>query len=272
MLQRLCSSNLGSSVLFAGLIGFSPLALAAEYYTIQDEAPAPQEVSWTPIEVMEGAMTKAVSPVLNLLSWHQHTQKLPSPDVPYNRLEQYGTWVRDPADGSCHNTRARVLIRQSEVPVTMSAQGCTVIRGKWLDPYSDRYYSQAEDLDIDHVVPLKNSYTSGAWKWDHQKRCLYANFMANDFHLLAVHDVDNKRKGDKGPDGFMPEDPAYACQYLSEWLKIKLIWNLAMTSAEGEAIEQLVQDNHCKVASLSIKIQDLRGQRQGIVSNMNLCH
>ena len=73
------------------------------------------------------------------------------------------------------------------------------------------------------VVVLKNSYENGAWRWDYQKRCLYANFMDNDFHLLAVLNKDNRKKGDKGPDKFMPSNPSFACEYLSIWLKIKLL-------------------------------------------------
>lgn len=241
-----------------------------EFYTVRESVPV-SDISLDPAIAFAAMTNQVVDDVLDLLSWQLHMQKMPEPTEPYNRLSQYGTWVLNPQDGTCHNTRARVLMRESQVPVTFSRGGCSVIAGKWLDPYSNRYYERASDLDIDHVVPLKNSYTSGAWSWDYKKRCLYANFMENEFHLIPVKDDDNKKKGDSGPDKFMPSDRAYACEYLANWLKIKLIWNLAMPSAEAEAIEKLSQSNHCANNLMSLEMSDLRRERQSIFSNIELC-
>ncbi|RYZ66974.1 MAG: DUF1524 domain-containing protein, partial [Proteobacteria bacterium] len=208
---------------------------------------------------------------LSLMEWNSHTKKLEGPTEPYRRLAQYGSWVNDRTDDTCLNTRGLKLAKESLVPVTLSPKGCTVISGKWVDPYSGRTYSQASELDIDHMVPLKNSYVNGAWKWDFKKRCLYANFMHNDFHLFAVKDDDNKKKGDSGPDHFMPSDKSYRCEYLANWLKIKLIWSLAITASEGQAIETLAQENNCDLKNMSISVRELRSQRQEITSNMGLC-
>lgn len=247
-------------------------ALAPEYYTVSDQKPPIQGASLDPVEAFSEIVKQArKASTLNLMSWLHHQEELRDPDVRYNRKNHYGTWVRDPNDGTCYNTRAKVLIRSSEVPVTLAAHGCAVVGGRWQDPYSNRQYTQASDIQIDHVVPLKNSYVSGGWRWDAQKRCLYANFLGNEYHLMAVNGPDNMRKGDRTPEKFMPPNNAYACEYLSIWLKIKLIWNLAMIPSEAQAISQLVMQNHCDSALMSMASQELSQQRQRILENMGLC-
>jgi hypothetical protein len=260
------------------LISLSAQASVPDYYTVQESVAQSSredsvEVSLDPIstlsEILETSAKKDFN--LNLMSWNHHNEELVDPAVPYDRKKQYGTWVRDPREKNCYNTRARVLIRSSDTPVNFSANGCTVTGGQWHDPYSNRQYTQASDIQIDHVVPLKNSYVSGAWKWDTSKRCLYANFMSNEFHLLAVNGPDNMKKGDRTPEKFMPPNRAYSCSYLTIWLKIKLIWNLAMTPSEAHAISELVKQNQCDPSMLAMTSQDLSKQRQGILDNMNLC-
>lgn len=39
---------------------------------------------------------------------------------------------------------------------------CVLTGGEWYSPYDDRYISGARGLDIDHLVPLAESWDSGA--------------------------------------------------------------------------------------------------------------
>lgn len=209
---------------------------------------------------------------VSLVKWDHHSNSLEQPNEPYNRLRHFGGWlIEDYKQGGCIDTRAKVLIRQSGRRVTMSENGCRVVSGSWQDPYSGHIMTEARELDIDHVVPLKNSYKSGAWKWDRTKRCAYANFMANDFHLIAVNSSDNREKGDNGPDQFMPESESFACEYLNDWLKIKLIWGLVLPSEEASAVSQLLRSNRCNVANLSMSVDDLRNQRRQIANQSAIC-
>ncbi|WP_413290740.1 DUF1524 domain-containing protein [Bdellovibrio sp. HCB337] len=252
----------------------SASAWAPDYYTVQDQNAKIQEASMNPLEtfseVVEVAARRKIAD-LNLMAWDHHEEELEDPATPYNRKSQYGTWVRDRNDGTCYNTRAKVLIRSSEIPVSFASNGCTVKNGLWNDPYSNRQYRDAADIQIDHVVALKNSYVSGGWKWNANKRCLYANFMSNEYHLMAVNGPDNMKKGDRTPEKFMPPNAAYACEYLKIWLKIKLIWNLAMTPSEADAISDLAKQHQCQAADLVMTAQELSQQRQGILDNMGLC-
>jgi hypothetical protein len=248
-------------------------AVAAEYYTVKESSAVSLQSpeSFDPFVTMEEVAQVVADPILSLMEWQIHAQPLEIPTAPYNRVAQYGTWVRGKDENNCYNTRARTLIRQSEVPVQFNQRGCTVISGKWTDPYSGQHYTEAADMDIDHMVPLKNSYTSGAWKWDNKRRCLYANFMKNDFHLFAIQGDENKVKGDSSPEKFMPPDPNYKCEYLANWLKIKLIWGLALGESEGQAIATLTQQNHCDRQAMNLKWSDLQSQRQIITANLDYC-
>lgn len=267
-----------SLLLFAQLIfafSFSQAAVP-DYYTVHEGVtPEIQEATLDPMETLAEMAESAVHAMvanLNLMSWDHHQETLRDPATPYNRKNHYGTWVKDPRDSSCYNTRAKVLIRASSVPVSFNSNNrCNVKGGQWHDPYSNRQFTDSADIQIDHMVPLKNSYVSGGWKWTAKKRCLYANFMSNEYHLIAVNGPDNMRKGDGSPEKFMPPNTGYACEYLANWLKIKLIWNLALTPSEASAIGRLAKQNHCDNVTLSMATQELSQQRQSILDNMELC-
>jgi hypothetical protein len=88
----------------------------------------------------------------------------PSPMPVYNRLIQYGDWIDE--DRDCEDTRAEVLIRDSRLPVERHAHNqCRVRAGSWVDPFGGDTLALASDVDIDHMVPLRNAHLSGAWRW-----------------------------------------------------------------------------------------------------------
>src|SRR5207253_2189615 len=58
-----------------------------------------------------------------------------SSPVTYNR-EDYGDWID--ADHDCQDTRAEVLIAEAlTATLILAANGCTVVDGQWLDPYTN---------------------------------------------------------------------------------------------------------------------------------------
>ena len=78
----------------------------------------------------------------------------------------------------------------------MSANGCGVMRGRWLDPYTGMVFTDSSDLDIDHLVPLHWAWMHGAWAWSDTVRSDFANDPRN---LFAGDDGTNRQKGAKGP-------------------------------------------------------------------------
>lgn len=249
------------------------------YFTVTEPIKKAEFVpSWQdPLDVVEEfvseneAAQEIRKAALSLLDFLYHAERFGDVTEPYSRAKHFGTWIRDRRENNCYNTRARVLMRDSAVPVTFRSSGCTVGSGHWDELYTGRAYTQASDIQIDHFVPLKNAYISGAYKWNKTQRCLYANFMGNEFHLLPVYGRENSIKGDRTPEEYMPPNQAYRCQYLEQWLKVKLIWNLALTESEKDSIQTLVQENHCDQAEFKMTSRDLAKHRQAIVDNLEIC-
>jgi|GEM_PF-1158212 len=210
--------------------------------------------------------------VVSLLNFDYHKDIFGAVNERYQRSKHFGTWIRDEHSGHCYNTRGEVLVRDSMVPVTNTSSGCSVAQGAWKDPYAGGTYYTAAEVEIDHFVPLKNAYVSGAYRWDYSKRCLYGNYMGNKFHLLSVVKRENRVKLDRGPEEYMPPNKAYRCQYLAQWLKVKMIWGLELTPPEKDSIESLVKSENCNVRDFVYAQSDLLQQRANIQANMNLCH
>ncbi len=124
---------------------------------------------------------------------------------------------------------------------------CRTSKGLWIDPYTYKSANEltkengkfgiSNDLDVDHVVPLKNAHRSGGWSWPSWKKEEYANYLEDKNHLLAVSASENRIKGAKGPEDYMPPAKNYHCGYLKTWIKIKMNWNLMMSQREAEFIQ-----------------------------------
>lgn len=208
----------------------------------------------------------------NLLSLDHVQEPFPIPVAPYNRAAQFGGWLVDPSGNSCMNTRAFVLKRDSATAPVMSANGCTVVSGTWNDPYTGLPHLKAADVQIDHVVALKNAYMTGAHEWNQAKRCLYANYMGNNYHLLSVDGPQNLKKSDYSPARYVPPNKAFVCEFLKDWLNIKLIWTLRITPPEADAIQNLVNSNNCDPAKFVVPAASLTEQRQFMDAHANLCN
>ncbi|MEI0476834.1 HNH endonuclease family protein [Brachyspira pulli] len=147
----------------------------------------------------------------------------------YNR-DDWGNWIDEDNDGL--NTRHEVLARESLVKPVISNN--RVISGKWYDKFTGKYFTNAKDLDIDHLVPLKNAYISGASNWSEEKKNKYYNYLKNENHLVAVSKGANRSKGDKSPVEWLPPNEEYQCEYVREWFKIKTDWGLTIEDGFDE--------------------------------------
>lgn len=242
-----------------------------DYYKVSEKSLKPKSL-FDPLQEVAEVMIASAEQGLDLLVWSHSSRALPEPSEKYNRKKHFGRWVNDPTDDQCWNTRAKVLIRDSEVPVTFKpGSDCVVEKGRWRDPYTGTTITEARGVQIDHFVPLKNSYISGGWKWEPLKKCMYANFLSNDFHLLAVDARENMSKGDDTPEMYMPPNDAFTCDYLQRWLKVKLIWSLAMQPGEALAIEDLLTQNHCPATMFKFSRAELTANRKAILNDRDQC-
>ncbi len=132
-------------------------------------------------------------------------------------------WIDEDGDGQ--DTRQEVLIEESLIPVTFNEKG-RVESGKWLDPYTGKYFTDPSDLDVDHVVPLKYAHDTGGHKWSKEKKMAFANELDDKNHLIAVSKSANRQKGSKSPLEWLPSNEDYICEYINIWISIKEKWNL----------------------------------------------
>ena len=147
----------------------------------------------------------------------------------YSR-EDYKHWID--ADKNCRNTREEVLIIESLEKPIVDKKGCKVIKGKWYDPYTDQYFNNPNDLDVDHFVPLKEVDRSGGHEWTSDRKMKYANDLSDSKTLIAVSKSANRSKADKDPSDWLPPNKKYQCQYIKNWQEIKKKWNLKMDEKE----------------------------------------
>ena len=163
------------------------------------------------------------------------------------------TW--DDQDGDCISDRHEILIAQhlegdGAYPLVMSSSGCFVETGRWLDPYDDIYYYSASDVQIDHVVALKESWVSGLGKLDTLLQRRYANtgslsegtLPETSHNFLAVGGSSNGEKGSSDPTQWMPRNEAYHCTYLKKWALNKSQNGLLFDQAEFDFIRARASD------------------------------
>ena len=142
--------------------------------------------------------------------------------------EDFGGWIDE--DGDCQDTRQEILFRDKHARVHwMSDNGCKIKWSVWYTPYAKQTIYDPSKLDIDHIVPLNHAWENGAKLWSKEQRIAFANDPEN---LLAVSASENRSKGDRGPDKWMPKDFGYWCEYIQKWTYVKDKYGLSYSEPE----------------------------------------
>lgn len=159
----------------------------------------------------------------------------PNPVGTYRR-EDWPHWV-DP-DGNGCDARQDALIAWSVAPATVNRAGtCKVVAGSWISPYDGRATNNPSDFDVDHLVPLENAFTSGGWRWTAAQRRAFAN---QPSELVVASASSNRSKGSRAPNEWRPTDRSSWCAYADGWVAIKQQWSLTVTTAERDALGQML--------------------------------
>ena len=213
-----------------------------------------------------------ISDQIHLLNWVRAENQRPTPIENYNRIHHFGKWIQFKKTKGCFNVRAQVLIRDSIVPATsIDDEPCTIEKGEWNDSYTDMKIFDDNEVQIDHMVPLKEAYLAGGHEWSRAKRCVYANFLNEKDHLISTSNFENQSKADKTPEKYLPPKATYVCNYLKSWLKVKLIWKLSMQDSEADAIKKHIKDYNCKEADFNLTRADVKTTRKQIVNLESFC-
>lgn len=117
--------------------------------------------------------------------------------------------------------------------------------GTWVSPYDGRARTftnlkdpqQAQQLPVDHVVPLREAYVSGANDWTADRRLQFANDTTN---LVPVSRADNSSKGGSDAAAWRPTK-AYQCGYARRYVTVKAKYRLLIDPSEKDALQQMLQ-------------------------------
>ncbi|MEY2966404.1 MAG: hypothetical protein RLY50_454, partial [Actinomycetota bacterium] len=134
-----------------------------------------------------------------------------------------------------------MLIAESLSRAQVDPFGCKVIEGDWYSPYDGLTHTDPAELDIDHVVPLKEAWDSGAHSWSAARRRAFANDLSDPRSLIAVTSAVNRSKGDKDPSNWLPPNRADWCRYIADWVAVKARWGLTMDKSEHGRITKLAK-------------------------------
>lgn len=156
----------------------------------------------------------------------------------YQRGDYLPSWGDQ--DRDCMNTRHEVLMAESSIPVTLSSNGCAVMRGEWFDKATGQVFTDPSDIDVDHHVPLAEVHRSGGAEWSVSQKRGYANDLFNPHVLIIMDDGTNSAKGDKDPSQWLPPNRSYHCEYVVNWVRVKQAYGLTYDRQESAAIERVL--------------------------------
>ena len=101
--------------------------------------------------------------------------------------------------------------------------------------YSNRRFQSIGETQIEHLVPLKEAWRSGAWAWDGACKRAYARDGLNI--VLASPEV-NRVKSDKDPKDWLPE--RNRCFFALQWTAVKLKWGLTADAGEWAVLDSVL--------------------------------
>ncbi len=149
--------------------------------------------------------------------------------VDYDR-SQWKHWIGD----RCDDTRQQVLKDQAK-SFQLDGQGCRVVSGEWIDPYTGQTFTDPAKLDIDHVYALGAAAKNGGNGWDSARKQAFAN---DRDHLYAVSASANRSKSDKNPAEWWPENAGFSCEFATTYVNIAAKYELQFSKADVAALEK----------------------------------
>lgn len=168
---------------------------------------------------------------------------------PYTRSDYGSGWE---VSGLSCNIRATILQQTSLVATQTATNGCTVTYGSWIDPYSGAILTgnpyqgdgAANDLDIDHIIPLSYVNSHGGYSWSSSAKIAYGKSVAamNNGVYLAVSASENRKKGDSGPADYYPSNPDFYCEYSKRWRDTARTYAISLSARDYDKIQGVLAE------------------------------
>ena len=143
----------------------------------------------------------------------------------------------DNVEDNC-SARQVVLLRDGENVET--DDNCQPVSGSWYSAFDGETFDEAQDIDIDHMVALKEGWRSGAHEWSTEQRREFANDLDSS-QLWAVSASSNRSKGDADPANWLPPLESAHCDYVVSWIEVKHVWDLTVDPDEEAALREVLE-------------------------------
>lgn len=150
----------------------------------------------------------------------------------YDRAS-WGKWT---LSGQCSTREQQLKKYGTEIKTDKK---CAIVSGKWTSLYDNFRVQSASQMQIDHIVPLKEAEESGARGWDSKRKNKFYNDSEN---LIAVSGTSNQSKSDKDPAEWLPSNKAYICEYVDDYVEVKEAYDLSFDPAEAKVIQNILKD------------------------------
>lgn len=143
------------------------------------------------------------------------------------------------SDGDCQSDREEVLIDRSTDAVDLDVDGCRVVLGRWIDPFTGLTHTDPSGLRVIRTVPLEIAHQAGAVNWTRAQMRAFAVDAAFEPSLMVVAAATDDERAEQGPDQWRPEPPLQ-CAYAVDWVSVKTRWNLTYTAQEVDALQDML--------------------------------
>jgi hypothetical protein len=137
----------------------------------------------------------------------------------------------------------RNFILQRDMTNVVMGADCKVQSGTLHDPYSGetivfvRGPSTSDDIQIDHVVALSDTWQKGAQQLSLAERIALAN---DPLELLAVSGDLNQQKSGGDAASWLPPRKEFRCQYIARQIAVKAKYRLWVTPAEHDMMARVL--------------------------------
>ena len=193
-------------------------------------SPSPEVVRTEPVSTPSPTQDSTIADLLAQLEIKAESS------LDYDR-DLFRHWVDTDGDGC--NARREVLIAEAIVAPTIGAR-CELIGGQWYSAFDGVTTEDDSSFDVDHMVPLKEAWQSGAHAWSSSRREAFANDLDLPESLIAVSASSNRSKSDRDPADWLPPLASFRCQYLEDWLQVKVKWELSVDPREFQAMRDVL--------------------------------
>lgn len=170
-------------------------------------------------------------------------------ELPQREVGERGDYDRDAFGQSWKDVernwcgqRDDILTRDLAEPAVRLGSACVIVSGTLTDPWTGDVVQfakpEASEVQVDHVLPLREMWDAGAWSWSAEDRELAANDLGN---LVATSADANRDKSDHTADTWEPTRADAGCLYSRMVVTIRDRYTLALTEPQARALDELLQ-------------------------------